>query len=328
MALLNSKQLKHGAQEQMHRLSGDPRALIALYTGVIVLINLLVSGLNLFLDHQIGATGGLSGLGMRSVLETLQSILTYLSVFFTPFWSAGFLFSVICIVRTGRADPKNLMEGFRRFPSVILFHMNKLILTMMIGTAVTSFASLVFMLTPFSRDLEALTAALYESGSLFLADGTVNLQALDPTALLRACIPLFVIFLAIFVPVYAFISYSLRLCPYLIMGEKRMGGFMCMFVSFRMMRGRRFQMFKLDLSFWWYYLIDAALTVILYLDMILPLLGIELPFNPTMSFFACLILYGVAQAAFYMWKKLPVDTAYVLAYDAIAADDPMQPPRI
>lgn len=321
MASLNPKQLKQGAQAQMRRLSGDPRALVALYTGVIVLINLLVSGLNLFLDHQIGATGGLSGLGMRSVLETLQRILTYLSVFFTPFWSAGFLFSVIGIVRTGRAEPKNMLEGFRRFPSVILFHLNKLILTMMIGTTVTYLASFLFMLTPLSRELETLTA------SLILADGTISLESIDPAALMRACIPLFVLFLALFVPAYAFVSYSLRLCPYLIMGDLRLGGFVCMPASFRLMRGHRFPMFKLDLSFWWYYLIESALTVILYLDLILPLMGIALPFNQTAGFFVCLILYGVAQAAFYLWKKLPVDTTYVLAYDAIVKDSPLHAPQ-
>ncbi len=261
------------------------QSLIGLYTGVIVAINLLVSGLNLALDHQIGSTGGLGGLGTRSILETIQSILTYASVIFTPFWSAGFLYCVIRIVRGDpadpRCDPRCLMEGFRRFPSVLLFHVNKLVLTMMIGTTATYLAAIVFMLTPFSAGLEQLTAQAMEAGNLILADGTVNLQVFDPGALVRACIPMLVIFGLLFLPAYLFLSYSLRLSPYLIMGDQRMGGFACIANSFRLMRGNRLKMLRLDLSFWWYYLIDSALTVILYLDLILPLMGIELPFNQT-----------------------------------------------
>lgn len=325
MTTFDTKSLKKESRDRLNRISGDPRLLIGLYTGVIVAINLLVSGLNLALDHQIGSTGGLGGLGTRSILETIQSILTYASVIFTPFWSAGFLFCVIRIVQGDPADPRCLMEGFRRFPSVLLFHVNKLVLTMMIGTTATYLAAIVFMLTPFSAGLEQLTAQAMEAGNLILADGTVNLQIFDPGALVRACIPMLVIFGLLFLPAYLFLSYSLRLSPYLIMGDQRMGGFACMANSFRLMRGNRLKMLRLDLSFWWYYLIDSALTVILYLDLILPLMGIELPFNQTVAFFVCLILYGAAQAAFYMWKKLPVDTTYVLAYDAVAgADAPQQ----
>lgn len=321
MAVLNHKNLKASAQNRLENVRSDPRLLVLLNTGLVVLLNLLVSSLNVLLDHQIGSTGGLSGLGTRSVLETIQSLLSYFTMIVTPFWSAGFLYCVIQLTRRQNAEPKDMLAGFRRFPGILLLNLNKFVLLMLVGTAITYISSYIFMFTPFSSELSGIIESMMGSGTLLLADGTINMQAFSPDVLLHACIPLFVIFFLLFLPAYAFISYSLRLSTYLLLEGPKMSGFSAMIMSFRMMKGHRIQMFKLDLSFWWYYVIEALLTVVLYLDMILPLLGITLPFNPTVAFFVFLILYGVLQTAFHLWKKLPVDMTYVLSYEAIVHED-------
>ena len=321
MAVLNNKNLKASAQSRLQSVSQDPRLLVLLNTGLIVLLNLLVSSLNMILDHQIGSTGGLSGLGTRSILETVKSLLSYFTMLVAPFWSAGFLYSVICLAREHRAEPKTMLEGFRRFPGILMFSLNKFLILMLVGTAVTYVSSFIFMFTPFSSEMSNLIANLMENGGLLLADGTINMQAFPPDLLLHACIPLFIIFGLLFLPIYAFISYSLRLGTYLLLEGPRISGFTAVIMSFRMMKGHRMQMFKLDLSFWWYYVIEALLSVVLYLDMILPLMGITLPFNSTVAFFVCLILYGVLQTVFHLWKKLPVDMTYVLSYETIAHQD-------
>lgn len=323
MAALDCRHLKQDAQDRLGRISGDPRLLILLYTGVMVLLNLLVSGLNVYLDRQIGSTGGLSGLGARSILESIQSILSYMTVLFTPFWSAGFLYSVIQIARSGRSDPKFMLEGFRRFPSIIVFNLNQTLLIFFAATMVTYAASYIFMMTPFSHELEQVIGSVIQDGSILSSGGVIDLQAISPDILLHASIPLFIIFIVLFIPVYAFLSYSLRLGSYLVMQGPRVGGFAAMMLSFRMMKGHRLQMFKLDLSFWWYYLIEGLLTLILYLDLILPLFGITLPFDATLLFFIKLLVYSGCQILFHLWKKLPVDTTYVLSYDAIASEHPL-----
>ncbi len=317
MVTLDRKSLKNEARSRLEKLTCDPRMLVLLNTGVMVVLNLLISGLNILLDQQIGNTGGLSGLGTRSILETIQSILSYLSVFFTPFWSAGFLYCVIRLMRSQTAQPSSMLEGFRRFPSIIVFTLNKFFLTMLVATAAVYITTIVFMLSPFARDLTEITTTLMESGKLFLADGTIDMQAFPPDVLMHAAIPMFAIFFVVFLPAFAFVNYSLILGNYLIMEGNRIGGFAAMLLSFRMMKGHRLQMFKLDLSFWWYYLIESLLTVILYLDMLLPLLGVTLPFSPTVGFFVFLILYGILQTAFHLWAKLPVDSTYVLAFETI-----------
>ncbi len=321
MAAFNIKALKSDAQSRLTKVTDDPRRLILLNTGVIVLLNLLVSGINMLLDHQIGNTGGLSGLGTRSILETIQSMFSYLSMLFTPFWSAGFLYSIILLCREYKAEPKTMLEGFRRFPSVILLNLNKLLLTVLAGTAVTYISAYIFMLTPFSAKFSDIITTMYESGSLLMADGTVNLQAISPDVLMQASIPMFIIFFVLFLPVYAFISYSLRLSDYLVMQGQRISGFTAMIMSFRMMKGHRMQMFKLDLSFWWYYVLETLLAVVLYLDMILPLLGITLPYNPALWFFVFLILYSVLQMALHLWKKIPLYMTYVLSYEEITKEN-------
>ena len=128
---------------------------------------------------------------------------------------------------------------------------------------------------------------------------------------------------AILLPVYIWLSYGFRLSLYLVM-EGDIGGGRAYFESMRLMRGHKWQMFRLDLSFWWYYLLVTVITAVGYLDVILALAGIPLPMDPTVMFFLCLGAYFVLQTGLFLWKKCEVDSTYVLAYEAIIRSDPAQ----
>ena len=77
MAVFSPRDLKESAAQKLSEASYDPKKLVLIHTGLIVALNLAVNGLNLYLSEQIGTTGGLSGLGLRSVLQTAQTILGY-----------------------------------------------------------------------------------------------------------------------------------------------------------------------------------------------------------------------------------------------------------
>ena len=91
MEKLDTRQLQRRGAELagMHRR--ECRRLVLVYSGVLAAIALGSNGLNLLLDSQMGSTGGLGGLGLRSWLQTGQQILNLVNLFFGPFWSAGFL---------------------------------------------------------------------------------------------------------------------------------------------------------------------------------------------------------------------------------------------
>lgn len=317
MANLHPKVLKNLAVHRLEETSANPKKLVLIHTGLIVVLNLLVNGLNLLLSEQIGATGGLGGLGMRSVLETAQTILGYFSTLFTPFWQAGFLFAVVSIARGLDAQPKDLLQGFKRFGRILSYVFWQMLILMALCFGLMYLVSFVYVLTPFASDFMEILIPLMESSDFLLADGTINMDLLPVEELFMAMIPMLIMYAAVLIPVYTWISYHLRLTNFLLVEGQERGSMGAMILSIKMMKGHKWQMLKLDLSFWWYYLLEALLTVVLYLDVILPLLGMTLPINATAAYFITIALYGALELGLHLWKKAEVDVTYASAYEAI-----------
>lgn len=265
------------------------RRLVLIYSGALAALTLGTNGIYLLLDSGISGTGGLSGVGLRSVLQTIQSILTYANLLFTPLWSAGFLAAMMAMARGGKPQPRNLLDGFRRFGRVLGFLAFQFLVGVAVMMAAVNVATMIYALSPVAgAGLDAsLEAALLVGLSL-----------------------------AIFAPVYAWLSYCFRLALYLVM-DGAPSGVRAHFVSLHLMRGHKMQIFKLDLSFWWYYALGLLATAVGYLDLILGLAGVELAIDSTVMFFGTMIAYCLIQLAVNLWKKCPVDAAYVLAFDAI-----------
>lgn len=318
MAYLDPKNLKAEAKIRLQDSRSDTRTLILIYCGVIAGLTIGSSGLQLYLNSQISATGGLGGMGARSVLQTIQSILSYVNTFFGPFWQAGFLFAMIGIARGTHPGPKSLTEGFRRFGRILIYTLDVMLLTSMAAFACMYASSMLFSVSPWGSEFADAIAPVLTDPNLIAADGTVDLSLIPTDALMTAAPRIAVLFLAVFVPVYGFLAYSLRMGTYLMMEGGRMSAMAAMLLSFRMMKGHRVQMLKLDLSYWWYHGLLALASVVAYLDMILELLNINIGIDANVMYFITLIAYCVLDLAISLWKKCEVDTTYVLAYEAIA----------
>ena len=303
MPTLNPGILKSQSATRLQGISAS--RLVLIHTGVLLLLSILGSAINLYLDSQISGTGGLSGLGTRSVLQSLQTFLQYGTTLFTPFWQAGFTIAMLHIADGKPASEKDLLGGFRRWTAVLSLQLFTMMLLFGVAIACGYLAATIFALTPFSEPLALAIEPM-------LASGTLDMSAISTDVLLDAYIPLLVIYLLILLPLVLYFTLSLRLSNYLIL-DQRMGGFMAIHFSMAAMRGKRLKVLKLDLSFWWYYLAEVLLTIVCYLDIILPFLGITLPFNETVAFFAALVLYAALELAFHLWKKPYHDTAYALA---------------
>lgn len=308
--------LKAAASERLGSLGGSHKKLVLCHTGVVILLTLLTSGLNLILQNFIGDTGGLSGLGTRSMLQTLQSLLQYAMILFTPFWTAGFVTIALRWADGQTAQPRDLLSGFSRMGAVLSQQLLLLLLYFGVGIFCGYLALTIFTMTPLSEPLMEILLPYMSSGEL------VDMNALPMDALMEAYVPLLVIYAAITLLMIFFLQYFFRLSSYFVMDECRMKGFASLSSSFRAMRGHKLSMLKLDLSFWWYYLLEALLAAVCYLDVILPALGIALPFNSNAAYFLFLILYGVLELALHLWKKPYVDTTYALAYRAIITPEP------
>ena len=119
MAILNISDLRSRAAAESNRCREENRLLVLVYCVALAVLSLGSSGLNLLLESRIGQTGGLGGLGMRSVLQTVQTILDFVNLFFSTFWSAGFLLAMLAMVRGTAPRVEMLTGGFRRFGRIL-----------------------------------------------------------------------------------------------------------------------------------------------------------------------------------------------------------------
>jgi uncharacterized membrane protein len=317
MAILNTRELRSRAASAVRENQTELRRLILLYCGVLAGLSLASAGLNLYLDDQIGTTGGLGGLGLRSVLQTIQAVLSYINLFFTPFWSAGFLYAVIAMVRGGAPRLGHMTEGFRRFGRILSSAMYESALMIALAAAALVVVMMFFMLSPWGTMVAQMMEPVIHDPNLFLPDGTVNIAAMPQNVMIAGVIPMVILWGLLTLAGYVFLSYCFRMAGFLMM-ERWIGGIAALFLSLRLMRGHKWQIFKMDLGYWWYYLLLAGVTLVGNLDAICILVGIALPFDAVTAYFVTMTVYLALQTLIFLWKKGEVDAAFVLAFEAIA----------
>lgn len=316
MSIYNIRQLKDRGTAIAGEHRDGTRGLVLLYCGVIAALSIGSNGLSLYLSKQIGGTGGLGGMGLRSVLQTVQEVLNLVNLLFGPFWSAGFLFAMMAMVRGRTPQRRDLGEGFRRFTRILAWLAFEFLVALALLMSAVNLAGLIFSFTKQGAAFAEQMAPILSDPNLFAADGTINLDLLPLELMSSASVTLLVLVMAVFLPVYIFVSYSFRMSMYLVL-EQPIGAVRAHFVSAQLLRGHKWQLVKLDLSFWWYYLLGAVISVVGYLDLVLGLMGIPVPVDPLVMFFGTLVAYCVLYTALCLWKKCQVDAAYVLAFESI-----------
>ena len=275
-------------------------------------ISLVLMLVDLLLSQQISNTGGLSGIGTRSVLATVQSALQLAQLAIIPFWQAGYIYLTLQLAKKEPVSFKTLTEGFTRFGPVIRLLLLQAALFIVIGIACTNISSTLFVFTPWAEPMLAVTEQM-EQGVEYTYE---QLYAALGSSLIPMLIMTGVLYLAVSIPFF----YCYRLAMYSLMDEEQPKAFPAMRNSRMLTKGQRLQLFKLDLSFWWYYLLEVLVAALCYLDIILPLVGITLPVSPTVLTFLAFALYASAQLLLHYWTKNEVYTTYAQVYHTLAAE--------
>ena len=89
-----------------------------------------------------------------------------------------------------------------------------------------------------------------------------------------------------------------------------------------MTKGNRWNLFRLDLSMWWYYAAVLASAAVAYGDQLLPALGISLPLSDTAAYFVFLGVYLAVIFVIYYFLRNRVEVTYALAYDSLRPREP------
>ena len=306
--MLKPSALRQGAAERLRQAAYSPKRLVLLHTAVALGCFLLSTLASLFLDLQIAETGGLSGMGLRSALATAQAVLELAVTVGLPFWNIGLIFAALRWAKRQAAGPADLLQGFRRFFSVAGFLFLQILMFLALAICITNISSTIYMMTPFATPLVNLLMPLMQQGSSPEALMTETFLS----SLFQEMVPLLIFSAVLFALVAIPLFYRLRFADFAVMDGLSAGK--ALLKSFAITRKNCLQLLKLDLSFWWYYLLLALCLLISYGDTLLPALGISLPLSATAS---SLVFYflGLACQCILLWQcEAHRLTAYSLAY--------------
>ena len=290
----------------------SPRRLALLHSAVSLGVSLLLTALQFLIARGIDATSGLAGLGTRSVLETLESVLQFAVGILLPFWEIGFIYCAIRIARKQTAEPRDLTRGFFRLGAVLRLMLLETVLYVGLAILCLNVSTVIFTMTPLSAKMEELIMPMITGAEI---DMEAMLTQISNEEMLAATRPMLVLFGILFGAALLPVSYSLRQTKYLIMDDPAIGAFAAVRTSFRYMRRNRWALARVDLQFWWYYLAIILLAGVGYADLLLPLVGVTLPISANVAFF---LFYGIqllGQLLLCWRKKAQVDTTYALIYD-------------
>lgn len=317
MHIPSNKILKSNAVHRIHE-SLNAGKIVLIHTGIITAVAALVTVVNHCLGLQISQMGGLSNMTAKSLLSTVQSVLPMVQSALIMCLNLGYLAAVMRVSREQYVTPQTLKLGFDRFWLLLKTTVMQSCIYFGIVLLSAWIAAQVFMMTPFFDPLmELLTPYMSETTAMdvnsmpFLQDEALYLQ------LVQTMIPMLVLFAVVYLVIYVPVSYSFRMVNYILVDKPGISAAAALRESRAMMRGKRMRLFKLDLSFWWWHLLGVGLSALCYGDVLLPMVGVTLPMNETVSFFLFYFLFLAGQFAMYVFLRNRVEVTYAQVYDKI-----------
>ena len=313
MTIPSFKILKKNASERV-AAAEHSKKIVLIYAGIISVLAALVTVVNFTLNLQIAQTGGLSNMGLRTVLSTNQSVLPMVQSMVVKCLDIGYVAAMLRISRQQYASEQTLKLGFDRFWVMLRYTLIQGGIFMLAGFAAFWVSMQVYLITPFSNSLLSMVTPE-------MADPNVIMQMLqDPVFSVQvtsAMLPLLLMFGVLYAALCIPISYSLRMSRYVIIDKPGQGAMFAIRESRKMMKGSCIRLFKLDVSLWWWFAISFGATLLAYGDSLLPMLGISLPFSPDVAYLLFYFLYLIVQFIACYFLRNHVEVVYAQVYNAL-----------
>ena len=315
MKQLSPFEIKSKTAQRLNAAGYPPRQLALIHAGIALLGSLVLTIISYFLNRQVASTGGLSGIGMRSVLQSAQSVLSLALTVAMPFWEFGFVMAAMKYARQQAVGISDLTKGFGKIGPILRLIFFQILLYTILLTLALQVASTVVLFTPLGSGMVELIESLAENEA-FMQTGVIPEEMLLP--LLQAAVPVYIFGGILFALVAIPLSYRLRLASYMVLdGQKRV--LAAFLLSNRIMKHNCLDFFKLDVSFWWYWALQVLCSLLAFGDVLLPMMGVQLPISADTALLLCYGLQLAASLAIAWLWRAPVETAYALAYDTLTA---------
>jgi len=315
MGIINRQLLKQKAHTALTNASYDPQKMVLIHTAAASIVTLLTAALSFLIEDGISGTGGLGGIGLRTTLSTVSSVLQNITNLVLPFWSFGYLIFILKTLRREQTGPATLLEGFQYLLPILRLLLIRGFIYVAIGFLCLYPSAVIFSMTPLVRPLEALMEPMLNLTSeadiaMYMDDATI-------AAMTDALLPMLLIYLGMYLAICIPIAYRLRFANYVLLDNPRAGAISALRTSSSLLHRNCLNLFKLDLSFWWYFVIHAALMLVCYGDALLPMLGVTLPVSATTAFFLFYVLYFIGQLIFFWFARNQVEITYAAAYEML-----------
>ena len=279
------------------RTGGEFRKLVRLHSA----IPMAASGLLLLLtvlSQQIAPEGGLSNMDTHTRITTALTLLQLAVTVGVLFWNAGLEYTCLSFLRERRIGVSSLTRGFSRFLPLLgswIFRWGNYLLLMMVSGTLSG---LLFSFVPISD-------SLYQEILTFASEPSFPLQG----GVLALALIYFSLYLVVLAVLLLPRFYLHRLTGYLIMEDEPIGGLRAVLQSMALMKGKRWQLARLDLRFWWFYLGEIAVSGISMGQLLFPELEAGLWLFPAVAL--------CAQLALYLLAKPKLSACYGLFYESL-----------
>lgn len=317
---LNPSVISQQAGQNLSRVSYCPKKLMLIHQGVVFAVTLLLTALTFYIDGMLDDMGGLSAMGQQAVWSTVQVMLELAVLIFLPLWQISLVYVAMKWNRGETADTGDLLQGLRRFGAVLRLRLIEGIFFLVLALAVCNIGSVLFVLTPFSDELlETMKPVLEQMEDPMQSELTVAPELMEQ--IMEKSLPLLVFCGVLCAVAFVLVFYRIRFADYGVMEGK--GAIRSLLESVRCTHKNVLQVAKVDLFFWWFYLLQLLCVAVSYYgDTLLPMVGISLPFSADVSYFVFYILGALVQLLLVWLFQARVSTAYAGAWQALSEDTP------
>lgn len=316
--LLEPSSLRTAAGGSLER-ADRPSRVILIHTGATLLLSLLLTVADYLLNRQISTTGGLSGMGMRSMLTTVQSVLRLTQAVALILWQIGYINYTLKVAKQQSTGLSDLFEGFRRFGPVLRLKALMAGLTAILVIVCINASSILFMLTPWAAPLMQKLQALMATNpdEQLLWDAMVAMAE-------EVTVPVMIIFSLCLLVGGTLLFFRFRLAERWLMDHPQGGALAALVNSHKLIKGNWKALLRVDLSFWWFYLLEILLTALCFGDVVLGFMGVEMTTDAFGSYILFFGLYLCGQMLLYWWKRNEVSVTYAHAYLTLCPEEKPQ----
>lgn len=314
MSNLSPRALKSQAKEILKNTRPKYSTLVLQHSALTVGAVLVVTVINLILNHFMDQASGLSGLGTQGILQTIRLVLSVGVNVLTPFWSIGIVYTSILVSRKQSVRFSLLKQGFVRFGPVLrsflLLGIVMTVLSFVLSNALTVCAC--FFPIP-----ESVQNRIVEMNPQSVEDTYAVIASMDQGELMQIMLPMLVVQLLGAAVLSLYLNCRLWPMRYLLMDGEKKGAFQVFLQSNQLTRGHKWKLLWLDVSFWWYYAIQAALYAVSMLPAVLHYAGFSLPVSQQVLDFGCFALYAAGTLALVWAADAYVQTTFACAYNSL-----------